>query len=224
MSRRKHADPATAIGYVRVSTDRQAESGAGLAAQRAAIDAECARRGLHLVRTYADEGLSGKSLDRPALSDALAMLDAGKAAVLIVPKVDRLSRSLADFANLMARAERNRWRIVALDLGVDTTSPAGEMMAAVVAATAQYERRLISARTKDAMAAKKAAGQAISRPAITDTDVIAGIIADRTAGKTFAAIADRLTAERMPTVRGGTRWYASTVRNVAVSHEPIEAA
>lgn len=222
--RKRSTGTTTAIGYVRVSTDGQVTSGAGLTAQRTAITAECERRGLPLLDMYADEGLSGKSLARPALTAALDALACGTASVLVVAKVDRLSRSLADFAALMARAERNGWRIVALDLGIDTTSPAGEMMAAVVAATAQYERRLISARTRDALAAKKAAGVRLGRPAVTDPAVVARILTDRKSGATFAAIADTLTAENVPTARGGIRWYASTVKAVSVSQLATDTA
>src|SRR5690242_12166914 len=103
--RKTTADPATVVGYVRVSTDEQAESGLGLAAQRAAIDAETARRGWTLVAVYTDAA-SGKSLaGRSGLADALAAVEAGEAGGIVVAKLDRLSRSLADYANLMARAQ-----------------------------------------------------------------------------------------------------------------------
>ena len=90
-----------AIGYVRVSTDGQVESGAGLQAQRATILTECERRGLPLLEIVEDAGLSAKTLDRPALAGAVARLEAGEAAVLVVAKLDRLARSVADFANLV---------------------------------------------------------------------------------------------------------------------------
>ena len=67
-----------AVGYVRVSTEDQASSGLGLKAQEKAIRDECYRRGLALVALLRDEGLSGKSLDRPALTEALALVEAGK--------------------------------------------------------------------------------------------------------------------------------------------------
>lgn len=154
-----HSGPVRAVGYVRVSTDDQADSGAGLAAQRQAIEAECERRGWELVALHTDAGASGKSLTgRPALLDALEAMDTGRAQVLLVSKLDRLSRSLLDFAGLMARAQRDGWNLVALDLGIDLSTPAGEFMASVMAAAAQWERRIIGARTRDALAAKRAAG------------------------------------------------------------------
>ena len=82
----------------------------------------------------------------------------------MVAKLDRLSRSLLDFAALMEQARKRGWNLIALDLGVDTSTPAGEMMASVLATFAQFERRLIGQRTKDALAVKRAQGVVLGRP------------------------------------------------------------
>ena len=120
-------------GYVRVSTSEQADSGAGLEAQRAAITSEAERRGWELVHIHEDAGASGKSLSgRPGLLEALEAVERGDAQALVVAKLDRLSRSLLDFAGLMERARKRGWSLVALDLGVDTSTPSGEMMASVL--------------------------------------------------------------------------------------------
>jgi DNA invertase Pin-like site-specific DNA recombinase len=209
-----------AIGYARVSTDEHAESGAGLDAQVTSMRAECDRRGWELVRIATDAGASGKSLNgRPELTDALAALDAGEADVLLAAKLDRVSRSVLDFAALMARAARRGWRIVVLDVNVDTTTATGELMTTVVAAFAQYERRLIGQRTRDALAAKKAAGVVLGRPRTLDPALRELIIAERAAGRSLREIAKALTTERVPTAQGGARWYASTVRHVALEAE-----
>lgn len=142
----------TVWAYVRVSTTDQAESGLGLAAQRAAIESEAARRGWD-VEWVEDAGRSGATLDRPALTAMLAKIRRGD--VLVVAKLDRLSRSLMDFAGLMSRAHAEGWAVVALDLGLDLTTPSGELMANVMATFAHFERRLISQRTKEAMAQLK---------------------------------------------------------------------
>src|SRR5438270_7418861 len=153
------------IGYVRVSTDEQVESGAGLAAQRSAIAAECSRRGWKLAALLEDAGASGGSMrGRPGLHCALETIEAGRADALVVAKLDRLSRSLLDFASLMDRSRRRGWSLVALDLGVDTTTPQGELMATVLASFAQFERRLIGVRTKEALAEKRAMGVQLGRP------------------------------------------------------------
>jgi DNA invertase Pin-like site-specific DNA recombinase len=205
-----------AIGYLRVSTEEQAESGAGLAAQEATVRAEAARRGWELVRIAVDAGASGKSLaGRPELASALADLDAGKAEVLLAAKLDRLSRSVLDFAGLMARSEHRGWRITVVDVNVDTTSPSGALMATIVSAFAEYERRLISQRTKDALAAKRVAGVVLGRPRQLDPAIRVRIVAEREAGRSLRAIAEALNAEGVPTAQGGTKWHASTVRHVA---------
>jgi DNA invertase Pin-like site-specific DNA recombinase len=152
-----------AVGYLRVSTDDQAESGLGLAAQRLQIETEADRRNWSLV-TIRQDAASGKSTaNRPALAKCLADLQAGRADLLIVAKLDRLTRSTLDFATLLERFHRKNWGLIVLDLGVDTSTPVGEVMASVVAAFAQYERRIIGQRTKAALAAAKARGVKLGR-------------------------------------------------------------
>jgi DNA invertase Pin-like site-specific DNA recombinase len=204
----------TAIGYIRVSTEEQADSRAGLEAQRAAILAEAERRGWHLVDVIEDAGYSGKDLRRPGIVAALEALTTHKADTLVVAKLDRLSRSMLDFAGLMARATHEHWALVALDLGVDTTTPAGEAMANVMATFAQFERRLIGQRTREALAQKRKAGVVLGRHPSIPPEVAARIVAERAAGKSLPAIARGLDGDAVPTAQGGRRWYASTVRAV----------
>lgn len=202
------------LAYVRVSTEEQTGSGAGLAAQRRAILSEAARRGWDEVTFVEDAGYSGKSLRRPGIEAALDALKRKKADVLVVSKVDRLSRSLVDFAGLMDRSTKEGWALVALDLGVDTTTPTGEMVANVMATFAQFERRLIGQRTKEALAEKREAGVQLGRPPTVPSDVSARIATAYRSGDTLRGIADALTAEGVPTAQGGVRWYASTVRAI----------
>src|SRR5262249_3489287 len=131
------------IGYVRVSTEEQALSGAGLEAQRRAITAECKRRGWELVETIEDAGYSAKDMKRPGVQEALRALEAGDAKALVVAKLDRLSRSMLDFAALMATAQKQKWALVALDCAVGTSTPAWEGMAHVLAPVRPVERRRI---------------------------------------------------------------------------------
>jgi DNA invertase Pin-like site-specific DNA recombinase len=208
-----------AIGYARVSTVEQGVSGLGMEAQRRTIEAEATRRGWQPVCLHEDIA-SGRSLDRrPALAAALTALDRGDADVLVVAKLDRLSRSLADFASLMVRARKHRWAVVALDLGADTTTPAGELVANVIASAAQYERSLVSERTRSALAEKRAQGHKLGRPVSLASEVRDRISSERQAGRTFAAIASALNAERVPTAHGGVKWYPSTVRAVLESRK-----
>lgn len=203
------------VGYVRVSTDEQTSSGLGLEAQRAAIEVECARRGWELVEVYEDAGVSGKSMaGRPALGAALEAVRSHRAGALVVAKLDRLSRSLLDFSMLMVRSQKEGWALVILDLGVDTTTPSGEMIANVMATFAQFERRLIGQRTKDALAVKKRQGVRLGRPRSLDDSLVKRIKRERKAGKSLRAIATDLNDGGVPTAHGGAKWHASTVRAV----------
>ena len=222
-SRKTANRPMVAIGYLRVSTDGQAESGAGMAAQRSTIVTECQHRGLPLLEMAEDAGLSAKTLDRPALAGALARLEAGEAAVLVVAKLDRLARSVADFANLVRLAERQGWAVLACDLGVDMTTPTGGLLANVTASVAEWERKIIGTRTREALAARKAAGVRLGRPRQLDPAVADRIRAERASGATFQAIADGLNAEGIttPTARP---WSPALVRKVALQASESEAA
>lgn len=212
----------TVVAYLRVSTDEQADSGAGLDAQRAAIEAEASRRGWTIAAWHVDAAASGKSLNgRPALAAALDAVRSRQAAALVVAKLDRLSRSLLDFAGLMASAQREGWNLVALDLGIDLSTPAGEFMANVMASAAQWERRIIGQRTRDALAAKRASGVRLGRPPVLDAATRQRIATAREQGSSLRAIAASLNADGVPTAQGGARWHASTVR--AVLH-PREVA
>jgi len=208
----------TVVGYVRVSTDEQADSGAGLAAQRAAIAAEAERRGWTLLAVHEDAGASGKSLSgRLGLQAALGAVQSGEASSLVVAKLDRFSRSLLDFADLTERSRRQGWALVALDLGVDTTTPSGEMMANVLAVFAQFERRLIGQRTKEALAQKRAAGVRLGRPRALPASTDELIVTLRRNGLTLPAIAAQLTQSGVATGQGG-KWHPTTVRRILLRY------
>jgi DNA invertase Pin-like site-specific DNA recombinase len=202
------------IGYVRVSTEEQSISGAGLAAQRTAIEAECLRREWHLVEVIEDAGYSAKDMKRPGVQVALETLREGDAGALVVAKLDRLSRSMIDFTTVMATATKQGWALVALDCAVDTSTPSGEAMANLLATFAQFERRLIGQRTREALAAKRASGVRLGRPVSLPSAISERIAAERKAGRSLAAIAATLNEEKVPTAQGGRQWWPSTVRAV----------
>jgi len=217
-------DVTRAVGYLRVSTEEQAESGAGLAAQRSAIEAEALRRGWTLVSVEVDTG-SGKRLSgRQGLSSALEAVSQGRADVLVVAKLDRLSRSLVDFAGLLVRAQEEAWNLVALDLGVDLSTPAGEFLASVMASAAQWERRIIGSRTREALEAKRASGVRLGRPSQIDSAVRLRIKTLRDAGQTLQSIADDLNGVGVPTARGAALWRTSSVSAaLKVAHHDMVA-
>jgi DNA invertase Pin-like site-specific DNA recombinase len=201
------------IGYVRVSTEQQSESGAGLEAQRAAIRTECARRGWVLVRIEED-AVSGRSLKRPGLHAALEACRGGEVGGIVVAKVDRLSRSIVDLAAVLEEARKRRFNVVALDLGVDLSTPQGQLVGNVIASVARWEARMIGQRTREALAIKRAEGVQIGRRSGVCPTVVRRMRRARAAGKTLAAIASKLNSDGVPTAQGGREWYPATVRYV----------
>ena len=216
------------LAYVRVSTGEQGDSGLGLEAQREAIGAECQRRGWELVEIYQDVA-SGKSLNgRGELARALADLAAGRADALLVTKLDRLSRSLLDFAGMVDRAKRQGWALVVVGGDFDMSTPNGRLMANMLATFAEYEREIISERTKEAMAIAKAQGpkpgkKPIGRAKVIGPALEARIVRMRKRGMSFEAIAAKLTADGVPTPSGGPAWSWRTVATVTkrILHEKV---
>lgn len=202
------------IGYVRVSTGEQAESGAGLEAQREALHRACELRGMVLVRVIEDAGASGKTLSRPGLDEALGLIKSGVADGIMVSKLDRLSRSVVDFNNLLARARKEGWKVIVLDADVDTSTPMGEALANMVAVFAQLERRMIGQRTRDALAVKRSQGVVLGRPRVIPQAVRDFILQARLDGLSLAAVADELNEAGIPTAHDGKCWHASTIAGV----------
>jgi DNA invertase Pin-like site-specific DNA recombinase len=203
--------PATGrrLGYIRVSTAPQE---LGPEAQRAQLQAAARARGWPPVEVVEDNGTATTMDGRPGLAYALDLLARGRADALVVTKLDRLARSVLDFAGLLRRSRAEGWALVVLDLGVDTGTPNGKLVANVVSAIAEWEAEVIAQRTREALAVKRAAGERVGgRPSTLPADVLKRINARRRAGASFRAIAAELDAAAVPTSQGG-RWHASTVR------------
>jgi len=203
-----------AFGYVRVSTAEQAAGGLGMDAQRTAIASACQQRGWTLQAVYEDAGVSASSTVRPGLRKALAACRSHENALLIVAKLDRLSRSLLEFTALVERMKHEPWRLVALDLGVDTTTPNGEFVANVMSSFAQFERQMISVRTKEALAAARERGVRLGRRAAVPDGIREQILNLREEGWTASAIARYLEQIVTPAPYGGRRWHTSTVTRI----------
>ena len=214
--------PLRVVGYVRVSTLEQALSGAGLAAQEAAITEAASRNGWHLVGIVRDAGASGKDLDRPGLHEVLALAAASDVDALVVAKLDRLTRSLVGLSDLMDWAQQTGLALIALDLGLDTSTETGRLVARIMASVGEWERETISRRTRDAAAVRRERGDLMGLPGVRDTlpDVAAQARAARDAGATWQSIADNLNAAAVPTVRGGALWRVSSVQAAAGYRRP----
>lgn len=210
-----------AIGYIRVSTEEQARSALGLEAQERAIRLAAEQRGWELMDIVADAGLSGSRKDRPGLLRALARMRRKEAEFLVVAKLDRLSRSIRDGADVIDQANRQGWALVDLGSGVDMSTPAGEMVAGVLLSAAQYERRLIGVRTKEGLASAKARGVALGKPTSYSDEVLHRVREMHEQGQSLRTIAGTLTADGVKTSRGRS-WHASSVRSVLLSQRMRE--
>jgi DNA invertase Pin-like site-specific DNA recombinase len=218
----------TAVLYTRVSTTEQADSGLGLAAQREWLADEAKRRDRPQVKWVTDEGVSGgvDAADRPALGPALDGMGPGD--VLVVTKLDRLSRSLHDFTGLLRRSEREGWGVVCLDPQIDTTTPNGLLVVHVLMAVSQWECETIGQRIREGLAQSEKrlgrkpglppVGAAARPPAPVPSRVEAMVRDARSEGLSQRAIADRLNGYEIPSLRGG-RWHRESVRRLLVRLE-----
>ncbi|MDN3310540.1 recombinase family protein [Microbacterium oryzae] len=202
----------TMIGYLRVSTEEQASSGLGLDAQRQSIQRYADAHGWNVL-WYVDEGVSAKSLARPQLQAALARLhvlpksrDAGG---IVVAKLDRLSRSVHDFSGILKLATARKWAVVAIDLGVDTSTPTGKLVANVMMSVAEWEREVIAERTSAAMQAAKRAGKHVGRVSVLPQATADRLLTLR-ASHTLTGTASKLNAEGLTTATGKP-WSVNTV-------------
>jgi len=212
--------------YGRVSTDDQADMH-GLDAQRAAC-----RRLCRSVRPaiWTHDVCSGRIApdDRPALSAALRGLAAGRYRWLVVAELSRLGRSVRDVAELADRARAEGWGIIIGDLGVDITTPAGELVYNVLASVYQFERRNLAERTREGMAAAKAKGVRLGAPAAPHIAAAGRRVAElRADGATWDRIVEQLTAEGHRTAKGGPwshRQARRAMRTAALDAEALASA
>ncbi|MDM2075548.1 recombinase family protein [Mycobacteroides abscessus] len=200
-----------AIGYIRVSTTRQAESGYGLEAQREQVLSYCAANSLELVGLHVDV-MSGRKTDKLyGRIAAVTAIQAGIANVLVVNTLDRSSRSMADGAKLVADAKTEGWRIVGLD-GTDSDT-VSQLTAHARLLVAEEERELISKRTKQGLIKARQLGKQLGKPSTIERATIDRIVELRSAGKGTKAIAKALDSDGIAAPRSST-WSYSTVRGV----------
>jgi site-specific DNA recombinase len=155
--------------YTRKSTEHNLDlEFNSLDAQREACEAYIksqGHEGWRLVRTrFDDGGLSGASLDRPALQGLLGDVCDGKIDVIVVYKVDRLTRSLADFAKLVELFDQHSVSFVSITQSFNTTSSMGRLTLNVLLSFAQFEREVIGERVRDKIAASKRKGLWVGGP------------------------------------------------------------
>lgn len=218
-----------AVAYIRVSTDKQADQGVSLEAQQAKIQVYASLYDLELVDTLIDAGCSAKSLDRPGLGKALVMLKSGQADALIIVKLDRLTRSVADLGELVDSYFANgKAALLSVSEQIDTRSAAGRLVLNVLASVAQWEREAIGERTSAALQHLQAQGEYIGgrvpygyrlteagelAPHEPEQAVIRAARELRTAGLTLRAIAVALD-KRGFTARNGKPFAATQIQRM----------
>lgn len=230
------------IGYVRVSTQEQASTGVSLDVQAQKLRKYCELHELTLLRIEADEGVSAKTLDRPGLTAALDMLRTGEAAGLLVAKLDRLSRSVADWDKLITgffgEAAEAKSQLFSVADSIDTRTAAGRLVLNVLMSVAQWERETIAERVREAMAHQKSRGHRVGqipygRRLVNPTDpedtrmenhpeerrAIAAIVRMRRFGFSLRQIAQAMTETETPTKSGRPRWSAGSVRSILARYK-----
>ncbi len=219
------------VGYIRVSTEEQATNGQSLDAQRAKVEAYAKLYDLELVTVIEDAGQSGKTLSRTGLQAALAMLRRGDAVGLVVAKLDRLTRSVADWQILIDGyfGERAGKQLFSVADSIDTRTAAGRLVLNVLLSVAQWERETIGERTRDALQHKirnrqrcgkvrygfdlAADGQTLLENPQQQAAI--GEAAElRRQGRTLRQIAAELTARMIPTKEGNAVWTHTAVNRI----------
>lgn len=219
----------TAIGYIRVSTEGQATEGVSLDAQRGRIAAWCELNECTLADVFVDAGISGKRADnRPALQEALNAVCKSRG-VLVVYSLSRLARSTKDTIAIGERLEKAGGDLVSLSEKIDTTSAAGKMVFRMLAVMAEFERDVISERTKTAMTHKRQKGERVGKIPVgfdlaadgftlventAEQRVVALVNELHNAGLSLRKIADELTNRGIPTKEGNSTWKHTTIARI----------
>ena len=224
-------DRARILGYIRVSTDEQAGSGVSLASQAAKVALFAELHDLEMVELIEDPGASAKSLDRPGLKRALAMLDSGEASGLVIAKLDRLTRNVADLARLLEGYFDERAGRLLFSVGdsIDTRTAAGRLVLNVLMSVAQWEREANVERTRDAMRHKRGRGERLGKvpygwdlgpdgrtlvATAREQEGLALMVELAGRGLALSAIAAELGARGFRPKGGGPDWRRSTIGDI----------
>lgn len=218
------------VGYIRVSTDEQADMGVSLAAQRSKIEAYCSLYDLELVTIIEDAGQSAKTLKRDGLQRALTMLRKGEVFGVVIAKLDRLTRSVADWQRLIDLyfGEKAGKQLFSVADSIDTRTAAGRLVLNVLLSVAQWEREAIGERTRDVLQHKIRNGERCGKvrfgydlardgktlvPNKLEQVALRLIRELREAGESLRAIADELNRRGIST-KEGRPWIHTTVKGI----------
>lgn len=215
-----------AVGYIRVSTQMQAQEGVSMDMQKSKIEQWAALNDAELLGVFADNGISGKTAEREGLQAALALAKRSRAA-LVVYSLSRLSRSTKDTLTIAEALEKGGCDLVVLNEKIDTTTPSGRMVFRMLAAMNEFEREQIGQRFKEVLAHKRQKGERFSGRApmgysfdgdrlvpVESEQQILGMVAElRKAGMSLRAISAAL-AQRGAFNRKGQPFAANVVRSM----------
>jgi DNA invertase Pin-like site-specific DNA recombinase/peptidoglycan hydrolase-like protein with peptidoglycan-binding domain len=209
-----------AVGYV--SVPKVGGDAAELERQAEAVQRLCERRGWELLHVVRDvENGHAKGMERPGLLYALERIAEGEASCLVVSELERLSRNAADLGRIVEWCDERDARLVAIDQRLDTGSAAGRLTARTLISVGEWEGERIAQQTRKGLAAARARRVTTGRPAVEDLPPLKErIVGMRKEGMTLQAIADRLNAEGVPTLRGGSEWRPSSVQAAAGYRRP----
>lgn len=207
-----------ALLYVRVSTAMQVDEGVSLDVQERSLIQAAELAGYTKYEVIREEGRSGKNLSgRPVIRSALDRLATKEASALFVTRIDRLARSTRDFLSIVDHSQEFEWRLVLLDLNLDTSSYSSRFVVTIMSALAEMERGIIAERQKDVHKDRRARGIVwgvdMGPMNKTPLEVKQRIFKEHTAGKSYRAIANSLNSDGVPTQNKG-KWYATTVKNI----------
>lgn len=213
----------TAIGYSRVSTEKQVNEGMSLEAQQERIEQWCEANGYELAQVFVDAGISGKNMSkRPGVQQAMAAMKKGMA--LVSYSMSRLARSTVDAIKISEEIAKKKGDLVLIADNIDTTTATGRAMFKIMAVMAELERELISERTVSGLQYMKRHNlnytnktpygfEAVDGKLIQvakEAEVVAEIQASRAAGQTLQSIADGLNGRGIPT-KTGKSWAPATI-------------
>jgi site-specific DNA recombinase len=207
-----------ALLYARVSTSVQANDGMSLDAQERDLIRAAEAAGYLNYEIVREEGRSGKSISgRPAIRSALQRLENKEASALFVTRIDRLARSTRDFLSIIDHSEKYGWRLVLLDLNLDTSNYSSRFVVTIMSALAEMERAIIAERQKDVHRDRRETGKIwgvdLGPKTKVPLEVRELIVGYRTSGMSYGKIADRLNADGVTPVRG-EKWHASAVHRL----------
>lgn len=227
-----------AYGYCRVSTMGQRDEGVSLAHQQERITAWCKGNGHELQAMFVETGSGGRADNRPELQKAMAQV-CKKGGILVVYSLSRFSRSVKDTLALTEQLDRSNAHLASLSESLDTSSAVGRMIFKLLSTLSEFERDVLSERTRNALGHMRRLNRRISStvpfgyelasdggtlvPVASEQAAIARIVERRANGMTLAAIAQSLEAEGVKTKSQG-KWYSATISVILARHHKLIAA